>query len=160
MTSQPMPATASVVHLTRRYWFSASHRLHNPSLPDADNLQIYGKCNNPGGHGHNYFLEVSVAGPVDPRTGMVINLADLDRRVEADIIERFHQGNLNEDGDFHQTVPTTENLCVEIYRIMSQGWSTLDPAGKASLERIRLEETGSNFFEYSGEAPAQQAPAL
>ncbi|OFW08989.1 MAG: 6-pyruvoyl tetrahydrobiopterin synthase [Acidobacteria bacterium RIFCSPLOWO2_12_FULL_59_11] len=143
-----------LVHLTRRYWFSASHRLHNPVLPDGENQQIYGKCNNPGGHGHNYFVEVTVAGPVDSRTGMVVNLAELDAFAQTQILDRFDETSLNELPNFESSVPTTENLCVEIYRIFQAGWSQLPSARQARLERVRLEETSSNFFEYRGESPA------
>jgi 6-pyruvoyltetrahydropterin/6-carboxytetrahydropterin synthase len=137
----------TVVHLTRRYWFSASHRLHNPSLAESDNRDLYGKCNNPGGHGHNYHLELTVAGPVDPRTGMVVDLGELDGFVRDQILERFDQSHLNEQQNFQQLVPTTENLCLEIHRIVKRGWEQLPSAGKATLERVRLEETSSNFFE-------------
>ncbi|MBI3895113.1 MAG: 6-carboxytetrahydropterin synthase [Acidobacteria bacterium] len=143
------------VHLTRRYWFSASHRLHNPGLPDGENQQTYGKCNNPGGHGHNYFLEVTVAGPVDFRTGMVVNLAELDECVRTQILERFDEMSLNDLSNFQSLVPTTENLCVEIYCILRKRWGHLPSARQAYLEQVRLEETSSNFFEYRGERPAQ-----
>ena len=98
------------VHLTRRYWFSASHRLHNPVLEDAENTIIYGKCNNPGGHGHNYHVEITVAGPVDPATGMVVDLSELDGLAQREVFDRFDQTNLNDDSAFGALVPTTENL--------------------------------------------------
>ena len=139
------------VHLTRRYWFSASHRLHNPALQDAENIVIYGKCNNPGGHGHNYHVEITVAGPVNPRTGMVVDLAELDGLAQREILDRFDQINLNDDEGFSALVPTTENLCVQIYQIVRGRWKQLPSAQQARLERVRLEETSSNFFEYSGE---------
>jgi 6-pyruvoyltetrahydropterin/6-carboxytetrahydropterin synthase len=141
-----------VVHLTRRYWFSASHRLHNPALPEPDNRELYGKCNNPGGHGHNYHLEVTVAGPIDMRTGMVVHLGELDDFVQQHILARFDQSLLNDEAAFERQVPTTENLCVEIYRIVKGGWGRLPSLRRARLERVRLEETASNFFEYRGEA--------
>jgi 6-pyruvoyltetrahydropterin/6-carboxytetrahydropterin synthase len=142
-----------MVHLTRRYWFSASHRLHNPALPEADNTALYGKCNNPGGHGHNYHLEVTVAGPVDLRTGMVLDLAELDGFVTERILERFDQTNLNDHSNFAAQVPTTENLCTEIFGIVRDGWDQIPSARTARLERVRLEETSSNFFEVFGDAP-------
>ena len=136
-----------MVHLTRRYWFSASHRLHNPVLEDAANIALYGKCNNPGGHGHNYHLELTVAGAIDPRTGMILDLGELDGFVQNHVLERFDQSNLNEQENFAKLVPTTENLCLEIHRIVKDGWAEMPSAKGAHLQRVRLEETSSNFFE-------------
>ena len=134
------------VHLSRRYRFSASHRLHSPRLGEEDNWHVYGKCNNPYGHGHNYVVEVALSGPVDPATGMITNLADLDAFVEREVIEPFDHTYLNEEiAEFRETVPTTENLCVEIFR-------RLRPYPRARLERVRVEETGNNSFEYTGES--------
>src|SRR4051812_5034006 len=133
-------------HLTRRYWFSASHRLHNDEMSADENQATFGKCNNPYGHGHNYALEVTVSGPVERATGMVCNLSDLDGFVHANVIARFEHVNLNTLPDFHEVVPTTENLCSQIYDIMKRGF------GLAHLEKIRLEETASNSFEYAGGA--------
>jgi len=140
------------VHLTRRYMFSASHRLHHPGLREEENRTLYGKCNNPGGHGHNYFLEVTVEGPVEPRTGMVINLAALDDYVQTRVLDCFQESSLNELPNFQEQVPTTENVCVEIYEILQEGWHGLGAAPGAALEQVRLEETSSNFFEYRGGA--------
>ena len=134
------------VTFTRGYHFSASHRLDCEALSPQENRKVYGKCNNPHGHGHNYQLEVSVRGPVDRETGMVMNMADLDALVGESVVERFHLANLNLDPLFEQAVPTTENLCRAIYRLLASGL----PDGK--LDRIRIEETGNNFFEYAGEA--------
>jgi 6-pyruvoyltetrahydropterin/6-carboxytetrahydropterin synthase len=131
-------------HLTRRYMFSASHRLHSEGMSDAENAATYGKCNNPFGHGHNYELEVTVSGPVDPGTGMVCNLVDLDGFVQCEILERFDLENLNTRAEFAQTVPTTENLCTAIYDILEQGFT------RAHLEKVRIEETMMNSFEYAG----------
>jgi 6-pyruvoyltetrahydropterin/6-carboxytetrahydropterin synthase len=133
------------ITFTRRYHFSASHRLDCEGLSPQENRNVYGKCNNPHGHGHNYRLEVSVRGPVDRETGMVMNMADLDALVGRSVVERFHLANLNVDPLFERTVPTTENLCRAIHRLIA---SSL-PAGK--LDRIRIEETENNFFEYAGE---------
>jgi 6-pyruvoyltetrahydropterin/6-carboxytetrahydropterin synthase len=144
------PVAEQSVHLTRRYWFSASHRLHHPALREEENSELYGKCNNPGGHGHNYFLEVTVAGPIDPRTGMAVNLGELDAYVQARVVEPMHESSLNELSNFHEQVPTTENLCAEIFRILREGWPELESARRARLARVRLEETSSNFFEYRG----------
>ncbi len=140
------------VHLTRRYWFSASHRLHQPVLAEAQNRELYGKCNNPGGHGHNYHVELTVAGPVNPRTGMVVHLGELDEFVQTRVLEPFHESYLNAQPQFQNVVPTTENLCLEIYRIVKEGWRQLPSAQQATLERVRLEETTSNFFEYRGDS--------
>src|SRR5579864_5627843 len=98
------------VYLTRRYLFSASHRLHVDSLSESENQATYGKCNNPHGHGHNYALEVTVSGQVNPRTGMVCNLFDLDHSVQSEVLERFDHENLNVRQEFTAIVPTTENL--------------------------------------------------
>ena len=101
----------------RRYRFAASHRLHSDALSDADNQRVYGKCNNPYGHGHNYVVEVRVSGPVDPATGMIVNLIDLDRFVQSEVLDVFDHKSLNEDVEaFRTLVPTTENVCKEIYR--------------------------------------------
>ena len=131
-------------HLTRRYWFSASHRLHSPNMSTEENRRTYGKCNNPHGHGHNYALEVTVAGPVDAETGMICNLADLDAFVDEKIVQRFGHENLNTLAEFSGTVPTTENLCVAIYRILEEGFQA------AAIEKVRMEETMLNSFEYAG----------
>jgi 6-pyruvoyltetrahydropterin/6-carboxytetrahydropterin synthase len=131
-------------HLTRRYMFSASHRLHSDAMSEAENRATYGKCNNPYGHGHNYALEITVSGPVDERTGMVCNLTDLDSFVEREILERFHLQNLNTISEFHQAIPTTENLSTSIYDILQRGFSY------AHLERVRIQETMMNSFEYGG----------
>jgi 6-pyruvoyltetrahydropterin/6-carboxytetrahydropterin synthase len=133
-------------HLTRRYRFSASHRLHNDAMSPQENRATYGKCNNPHGHGHNYALEVTVSGPVDQSTGMVCNLVDLDLFVENEVVERFGHQNLNTLPEFTVTVPTTENLCERIYDSLKRGF------GRAHLEKVRLEETMMNSFEYAGEA--------
>ena len=131
-------------YLTRRYWFSASHRLHCDAMSAEENQAVYGKCNNPHGHGHNYALEVTVAGQVDPRTGMVCNLADLDGFVQEKILERFDRQNLNTLAEFQGTVPTTENLCVELYCILQRDFRL------AQVDKVRVEETMLNSFEYAG----------
>src|ERR1700689_5366748 len=128
-------------HLSRRYLFSASHRLHSDSMSQEENQSTYGKCNNPYGHGHNYTVEVTVSGPVDGQTGMVCNLVDLDGLVHSHVIERYDQQNLNLLPEFASEVPTTENLCISIYEIVKRGLS------KAHLDRIRIEETMMNSFE-------------
>jgi len=131
-------------HLTRRYWFSASHRLHSDAMNDDENRKTYGKCNNPYGHGHNYALEVTVSGPVDATTGMVCNLVDLDEFVRQQVLERFEHVNLNTLAEFRGVVPTTENLCTTIYDVLDEGFKP------ARVEKVRLEETMLNSFEYAG----------
>jgi 6-pyruvoyltetrahydropterin/6-carboxytetrahydropterin synthase len=133
------------ISLTRRYRFAASHRLHSPKLSEEENSRTYGKCNNPLGHGHNYIVEVTLTGPVDPSTGMIANLGDLDPFVEKEVVEAFDYKYLNEEvAEFKTIVPTAENVCREIYR-------RLEKFPMARLERIRIEETSKNSFEYSGE---------
>ena len=133
------------IELGRRYKFSASHRLHSERLSEEENRRVYGKCNNPHGHGHNYVVEVRVSGKVDPATGMIANLAELDGFVETEVIEPFDHKLLNKEvAVFRESVPTTENLCKEIYQRLKR-------FPKAKLERVRVEETSNNAFEYAGE---------
>jgi 6-pyruvoyltetrahydropterin/6-carboxytetrahydropterin synthase len=132
-------------YLTRRYMFSASHRLHSDAMSEAENVATYGKCNNPHGHGHNYTLEVMVSGAVAENTGMVCNLVDLDGFVQREILEHFDHQNLNTLTEFAGAVPTTENLCMVIYDILQRGFRP------AHLEKVRFEETMMNSFEYWGE---------
>jgi 6-pyruvoyltetrahydropterin/6-carboxytetrahydropterin synthase len=136
---------APKIVLGRRYRFAASHRLHSDGMSEEENCRIYGKCNNPYGHGHNYVVEINVSGAVDPATGMIANLADLDGFVQREVIEAFDHKSLNEDVEvFQRTVPTTENVCKEIYQ-------RLKHFPLAKLERVRVEETSNNSFEYAGE---------
>ena len=133
------------VHLSRRYHFSASHRLHTEAYDSAKNQAVFGKCNNPHGHGHNYTVQVTLSGQVDPATGMVCNLAELDAFAQTNLIDRFDHTNLNTLDCFANRVSTTENLSIEIYRLF-QGFTG------AHLERIHIEETSNNSFDYAGEA--------
>jgi 6-pyruvoyltetrahydropterin/6-carboxytetrahydropterin synthase len=133
-------------YLTRRYMFSASHRLHSKGMSEAENRETYGKCNNPHGHGHNYSLEVTVSGEVQSSTGMVCNRMDLDDFVGREILQNFDIQNLNSLPQFIDDVPTTENLCIALYDILHRGFAS------AHLERVRLEETMMNSFEYAGGA--------
>jgi len=133
------------VELGRRYRFSASHRLYTSHLSEEENSRVFGKCSNPYGHGHNYVVEVCVSGDVDPATGMIANLADLDVFVQRQVLDEFDHKSLNEDVPaFRNRVPTTENVCIEIFQ-------RLKSFPKAKLERIRVEETGRNSFEYAGD---------
>lgn len=125
----------------RRYMLSASHRLHTKMLSAEENRATYGKCNNPYGHGHNYVVEVLVGGPVDPATGMAVDLVALDETVRTKVLERFDHMNLNLDPLFAEQVPTTENLCSTVFELLKNAL----PAGK--LEYVRVEETENNFFQ-------------
>jgi 6-pyruvoyltetrahydropterin/6-carboxytetrahydropterin synthase len=129
-------------YLSRRYTLSASHRLYSETYSAEKNREVYGKCANPYGHGHNYVVEVTVGGQVDPITGMVCNLSDLDHCVRNKIIERFDHTNLNFDERFAGQVPTTENFCVAIHELLTANFMHAD------LEQVRVEETPNNFFAY------------
>ena len=136
------------ISLSRRYHFAASHRLHTPKLSEEENKRVYGKCSNPYGHGHNYVVEVTVTGPVDPETGMIANLAELDPFVQGEVIEPFDQKFLNEEvAEFREQVATTENVCREIFR-------RLKSFPLARLERVRVEETSKNSFEIEADVDA------
>ena len=132
-------------HLSRRYLFSASHRLHSEAMSKEENQSTYGKCNNPYGHGHNYIIQVTVSGQVDEKTGMVCNLTDLDSFIEREVLARYDHENLNTLPEFSEQVPTTENLCIHIYEIVQRSFH------QAHLERVVIEETMMNSFEYAGE---------
>ena len=134
----------ATAYFGRRYMLSASHRLHSDALSDEVNRTIYGKCNNPHGHGHNYVIEVLVGGEVDRETGMVINLATLDEVVHTSVVERFDHTNLNLDPLFVNQVPTTENLTKAVFDVLKDAL----PAGR--LEYVRVEETENNFFQFEG----------
>jgi 6-pyruvoyltetrahydropterin/6-carboxytetrahydropterin synthase len=143
-------SAALKISLTRRYRFAASHRLYSPAFSEAENKRLYGKCGNPYGHGHNYVVEVTISGPVDAETGMIANLGELDPFVAREVIEPFDQRYLNvEVAEFRDCVPTTENICREVYR-------RLNSFPAARLERVRIEETSNNSFEYSGEMEASR----
>jgi 6-pyruvoyltetrahydropterin/6-carboxytetrahydropterin synthase len=132
------------IALGRRYHFAAAHRLHSAKLSEEENNRVFGKCNNPYGHGHNYTLEVRFSGPVDPATGMIANLADLDAFVSERVIEPFdHRSLQDEVPAFREAVPTTENLCMEIFQRLKSF-----PAAK--LEAVRIDETSNNSFKYEG----------
>jgi 6-pyruvoyltetrahydropterin/6-carboxytetrahydropterin synthase len=131
-------------YLTRRYMFSASHRLQNDAMSSDENRAIYGKCNNPYGHGHNYMLEVTMSGQVAEDTGMVCDLTYLDDFVNREVISRFDLQNLNTLPEFAKDIPSTENLCAVIFDILRRGF------GHAHLDKVRFEETMMNSFEYSG----------
>jgi 6-pyruvoyltetrahydropterin/6-carboxytetrahydropterin synthase len=136
-------------YLTRRYQFPASHRLHNAAMSEAENCEVYGKCNNPHGHGHNYALEITVSGAINSDTGMVCNLADLDSFVQEKVLAVFDHANLNTLPAFAQQIPSTENLCREIDRIFRNGFNGRQGFSSAKLDKLRIEETAKNSFEYA-----------
>jgi len=135
-----------VTRLTRRYTFSASHRLHTAAMTDEENAELYGKCNNPFGHGHNYVLEVSVRGPVDAESGRVVSIGELDAYVKREVICRLDHKYMNHDvPDFAGLVPTSENLSVVVEKRLRRSWS--DSFGTALLDAVRVQETKRNLFE-------------
>lgn len=137
-----------MTRLTRRYPFSASHRLHVDSLSDEENRELFGKCNNPFGHGHNYVLEVSVAGDAEPGFGMLIDRAELDQLVQESVLNHIDHRDMNADvPEFQELNPTTENLAIVIGRRLCRAWRQSRPESKVRLSRVRLEETGRNSFE-------------
>ena len=137
--SQSPPMTT----LTRTYEFAASHRLDSPVLTHEQNLDIFGKCNNPAGHGHNYLLEVSVSGEPDPLTGMIVNLTDLDLIVNREVVDRYDHKNLNVDiPEFEGRITTSDVVVMEIF-------DRLKSAVPGKLHRVRLHETARNIFEVS-----------
>lgn len=140
------------MRLTRRYRFAAAHRLHTPQLSDEQNRELYGKCNNPFGHGHDYVMDVTVRGQVNEETGLMLNLPDLDELVDAQVLRFFHHRNMNTDVPaFSETVPTTENVAVEIRDRLARHWGQAFPARSPQLEKIRLYETRKNIIELSGD---------
>lgn len=133
------------MRITRVYRFSASHRLHSPSLSDQENTELYGKCNNPFGHGHNYVLHVTVEGRPDMATGRIVNPAALDRYVNERILQVFDHRDMNVDVEGFQGVPTTENLAREVARRLESDWArNFETAG---LDRVFVQETPRNKFE-------------
>lgn len=135
-----------MVYVTRREVFSASHRLHNEELSDKENEELFDKCNNPGGHGHNYVLEVTVAGEPDEKTGYVIDLKDLKKIIKEKISAKMDHKHLNNDVDFMKGInPTAENIAIAI-------WKQLEneiPNGK--LYSVKIYETENNYAEFKGD---------
>ena len=134
------------VYFGRRYRFSASHRLFCPDWEDGRNQQVFGKCANPHGHGHNYVLEVLVAGAPDPVTGMAADLTGVDEAVRREVLDIFDHSNLNLLPAFAGRVPTSENLCIELFERLR--------APLPALRQVRVEETANNAFTYTGGQPA------
>ena len=134
--------------VTRVYRFSASHRLHSPLLTDAENIAIFGKCNNPYGHGHDYVLSITVAGPVDARTGLLLRIAELDQLVQTKVLGILAHSNINEDlPQFKDAVPTTENVALFIAEQLQQHWNDFVSPKRARLYRVHIQETERNGFE-------------
>jgi 6-pyruvoyltetrahydropterin/6-carboxytetrahydropterin synthase len=137
-----------VFRVTRRYRFAASHRLHAAPLSEEENQRVYGKCNNPHGHGHNYVLEVSARGPLDSVTGRAVDPAALDRLVERQVVAPFDHRNLNVEAPaFASAVPTSENLALEIRRRLKLDWRSEFPGEWPKLDRVRIFETVNNIVE-------------
>lgn len=132
------------VRLTRNYQFSASHRLHLPLLSDEENQRMFGKCNNPYGHGHNYKLAITVEGAIDPGTGLVVDPAALDELVHREVVSAYDHKYLNYDlPDFAQITATTENMAANVRDRLQGAW----PAGFPALAHIRIQETKRNVIE-------------
>lgn len=137
-----------MITISRRYKFSASHRLHSPTFSEAENVDVFGKCNNPFGHGHNYEIEVSVRGEIDGPSGRLVDLARLDDLVNRTVIRRYDHRYLNEElPEFETAIPTTENLGREVDRLLGSAWPAAFPSGRPTLERIRIFETERNMID-------------
>jgi 6-pyruvoyltetrahydropterin/6-carboxytetrahydropterin synthase len=145
-----------VFRVTRRYEFAASHRLHSAVLSEEENRRLYGKCNNPHGHGHNYVVEVSVRGPLEGATGRAVDIAVLDELVQREVVRPFDHRNPNREvavfasvapGLAPTLVPTSENLGLEICRRLKRNWKQVFPGEWPKLEKIRIGETARNIFE-------------
>lgn len=141
-----------MLRLTKTYRFSASHRLHSRQLSAAENARVFGKCNNPLGHGHNYILSVSVSGKPDPSSGLLLSRSRLDALVDRTVLAGLDYAHLNTDvEEFREIVPTTENLSLLIHRRLSQAWEQEFGRQSPRLDRVRVEETARNFFEVTSE---------
>ena len=139
-------------HVTRRYQFAASHRLHAAELSEARNRELYGKCNNAHGHGHNYTVEVSARGPLEASTGRAVDTERLDELVRREVVGPFDHRNPNtEIVAFQSAVPTSENLRYEICRRLKRHWKAAFPGEWPKLEKIRIVETPRNIFEVAAD---------
>ncbi len=145
--------------LTRRYRFSASHRLHSLQLSDSENARVYGKCNNPFGHGHDYVLEITVAGPIDPRTGLIIAVSALDRFINRHVLQVFANRNINLDlPQFAALTATTENIALVIAALVQQYWPGSFDGIPAQVRRVQVQETDRNGFEVLLSARSSNSP--
>jgi len=137
-----------MMRVTRRYRFAASHRLHSDRFTEGENRELYGKCNNPFGHGHDYVLDVCVAGPLNPATGLVVNIQVLDALVRDQILREFDHHYLNLDvQEFGSLIPTSENILTVMEQRLRQHWESAFPGERSRLENIGLRETRRNSFE-------------
>jgi 6-pyruvoyltetrahydropterin/6-carboxytetrahydropterin synthase len=142
---RPVQTGAQQAAITRRYKFAASHRLHSDRLSPEENQRVFGKCNNPNGHGHNYIVYVTVHGPIHPRSGQVTDAETLDRLVTESVVDRFDHRDLNLDPGLSGRITTGENLVQFIWDLL------VDKIPGGSLQKIGLVETRDNYFEYTGE---------
>ncbi len=135
-----------MIYLTRKTEFSASHHYHNPEFSSEENQRIFGKCNNPNGHGHNYTLEVTVKGEIDPESGFVVDLKEMKEIMNREVVDAMDHRNLNKEvPEFAKQIPTTENIAIAI-------WKRLEPKLKvARLHRVRVYEMQDLFVDYYGE---------
>jgi len=141
-----------VFRVTRRYALAASHRLDSPRLSAAENREVYGKCNNPFGHGHNYVVEVSACGPLDEVNGRAVDVRALDALVAREVLAPFDHRNLNREVEaFASAVPTSENLAGEICRRLKREWRAVFPGEWPRLEKVRIAETPRNIFEVTAD---------
>mmetsp|Transcript_9681 Transcript_9681/g.14584 ORF Transcript_9681/g.14584 Transcript_9681/m.14584 type:complete len:149 (+) Transcript_9681:146-592(+) len=148
MTSKSS-SSPPIVYLRRKESFSCAHRLHSTALSDEENAKIFGKCNHPNGHGHNYTLEVCLRGPIDPKTGMLMNLTSLKKVIEIAVMDVLDHKNIDKDVEYftHHT-STAENLCVFIYSQIKQHLPT---PHQNHLYKVTLHETKKNVASYKGE---------
>jgi len=136
----------ALTSLTRRYKFAAMHRLHTDRLSEEDNWKVFGKCNNPNGHGHNYVILVTVAGAINEQTGLVADVEKLDRIVQDRVVARFDHHDLNQDPAFSDKTTTGENLAILVWDLLA------DRIPGARLAKVGVIETRDNYFEYAGPA--------
>ncbi len=142
-----------MIAVTRNYRFSASHRLHSPRLSAAANAELYGKCNNPFGHGHNYVLGVTASGEIDERTGLLFPIRKLDALVQEHVLPLVSHRNLNlEMPQFASVVPTTENIATVIEGLLEDNWNAYLGNTRARLDGIHIQETERNSFELKRES--------
>jgi 6-pyruvoyltetrahydropterin/6-carboxytetrahydropterin synthase len=137
-----------MITLTRVYRFAASHRLHSLQLSDRENAAIFGKCNNPYGHGHDYVLSVTVSGQINEQTGLLVSRSSLDQLIQEKVLHLFSHRNINLDvPQFANLVPTTENVALVIADLLQQSWREYAALREVRLERVHIQETDRNGFE-------------
>jgi 6-pyruvoyltetrahydropterin/6-carboxytetrahydropterin synthase len=137
-----------MVRVTRNYRFSASHRLHVPQFSDEENRRLFGKCNNPHGHGHNYLISITVQGPVDSATGLAVDPAALDRLMQSEVLAVYDHSYINCDvPEMRGGIASTENIAYSIQDRLQRAWSRAFPSGRPALAHIRVQETKRNVIE-------------